>query len=110
MRFKHGRGHEDYTYRSWVSMRSRCNNSHRPNFKYWGGIGIKVCPEWDSFETFLRDMGERPEGKTIDRLDNDGDYCKENCRWATAKEQRANQGHEGSGNRGLQAILPTLAP
>ena len=91
MRFKHGRGHEDYTYRSWVSMRSRCNNSHKKKFEYWGGRGITVCPEWDSFETFLRDMGERPEGKTIDRIDNDKGYCKENCRWATAKEQRANQ-------------------
>ena len=79
------------TYVSWYNMKSRCNNPNANDYKYWGGRGISVCLRWESFANFLDDMGERPEGLTLDRVDNDGDYEPGNCRWATWKEQRANR-------------------
>lgn len=72
-------------------MVQRCTNPNCRRFADWGGRGITVCERWESFENFLADMGERPEGMTLDRRDNDGDYEPGNCRWATPKEQRANQ-------------------
>lgn len=77
------------TYGTWLSMKSRCSDSENRNY---GGKGVSVCREWsESFEAFLSDMGERPEGCTLDRLDSQGDYEPGNCRWATAKEQAANR-------------------
>jgi hypothetical protein len=78
-------------YRSWISMRQRCNDKNNKHYNYYGGRGIKVCSEWNSFETFLQDMGERPDGHSIDRIDVNGDYCKENCKWSTAKQQARNR-------------------
>jgi hypothetical protein len=79
------------TYRSWTMMRNRCVNKTNPNYPNYGGRGIKVCKRWNRFLTFLADMGPRPKGTTIDRINNDGDYKPSNCRWATSSQQNSNQ-------------------
>ena len=83
----HTQGGHSPTYGSWRSMRYRCTKDEK-----YIARGITVCQEWaESFEAFLRDMGVRPEGMTLDRVDNDKGYYKENCRWATPKQQAYNR-------------------
>lgn len=93
--YRHGHrskyGKTSPTYQSWQNMKTRCLNPNHPRFKNWGGRGIKVCECWMDFANFLADMGEKPEGLTLDRIDNDGDYEPDNCRWATRKQQVQNR-------------------
>lgn len=80
------------TYRSWYAMIKRCENPKAINFSNYGGRGIKVCEGWrESFAAFLADMGPRPDGCTLDRINNDGNYELTNCRWATRSQQLINQ-------------------
>lgn len=72
-------------------MKGRCLNPKDPYWKNYGGRGIQICERWMTFENFLSDMGERPQGRTLDRKDNDGNYEPGNCIWSTPKEQAQNR-------------------
>lgn len=79
-------------YAVWNMMLQRCNNSNNSEYHNYGGRGIRVCEEWKDFENFITDMGRRPKGKLyLERKNNDGHYCKDNCVWATAKEEANNK-------------------
>lgn len=78
-------------YRRWVNMKNRCYCPKDKKYKHYGGRGIKVCREWLDFDGFYRDMGDPPPGMTLDRIDVDGNYCKDNCRWTSYTEQNCNQ-------------------
>ena len=79
-------------YRTWHGMIQRCENPNHQAYGYYGGRGIMVCEHWrKSFQAFLADMGMPPEGKSLDRIDNDGNYERENCRWATKDQQLSNR-------------------
>lgn len=78
-------------YRTWANMVTRCTNPKASNWKYYGGRGIKVCDKWRTFINFYNDMGDCPDGLTLDRIDVNGDYKKSNCRWADWETQCKNK-------------------
>jgi len=79
------------TYVSWRCLIGRCTNPSYDNYKMYGGAGITLCPKWLDFDAFVSDMGDRPVGKTLDRIDTTKSYTKDNCRWATHSEQQSNR-------------------
>lgn len=79
------------SYRSWRNMRGRCLNKNASDYSRYGGAGVTICKRWDIFENFYKDMGDRPEGASLDRKDNKKGYSKSNCRWATKAEQQQNK-------------------
>lgn len=83
--------HGTPTYVSWRSMRRRCLTRTVPEYRSYGGRGITICSQWNSFKNFLSDMGERPKGMDLDRINNDGHYEPMNCRWATPQQQARNR-------------------
>lgn len=92
--YRHGHwvdGKASPTYNSWRGMRERCNNPNHKFYKNYGGRGVKVCKRWAKFVNFLEDMGVKPEGLTLDRMENNLGYFPENCKWSTWKEQHNNK-------------------
>lgn len=104
--YKHGHSikhHVTREYNTWTSMIARCSNPKAPKYKLYGKRGINVCKRWkENFENFLDDMGLRPKGMTIDRINPDGNYELDNCRWATPIEQRHNRRSKKKGERKCQ--------
>lgn len=91
-RFKHGQAEpRTSTYQTWDAMVQRCTNPNSKAFKDYGGRGITICDPWMTFANFFKDMGERPTGLTLERKDNDLGYSKDNCVWATRKQQQQNR-------------------
>jgi len=103
---KHGK-YGQRVYNTWSGMLGRCNNPSNKDFQSYGGRGIKVSKDWETFQNFYKDMGDPPEGHTLDRIDNNFGYCKENCRWATSITQARNR--KNNRNFELSGETKTLA-
>jgi hypothetical protein len=94
------------TYQTWNAMLERCRNPKHVGYSNYGGRGIEVCERWKSFENFLADMGERPKGKTIDRINSNGNYEPSNCQWQTNKQQHNNRNNNR--NFTIKGVTKTL--
>lgn len=92
------------TYNSWNAMRSRCLCKTNPEYHRYGGAGITIDPTWNSYAAFRSDMGRRPEGTSLDRIDGSKGYYKENCRWATPKEQHNNKKLFSTNTSGVKGV------
>lgn len=104
---KHGQsrvGRKSFEYSVWANMLTRCSNAKVSSYKDYGGRGITVCERWKDFQNFFADMGKCPEGRSIDRVNNDGNYEPGNCRWATQKEQASNKRKESWSRNTSEAI------
>jgi hypothetical protein len=104
----HGRSYSK-EYQIYKNMRARCFYESHPQYKDWGGRGITVCDRWlgtKGFTSFLQDMGEKPEGKTIDRINNDGNYEPNNVRWATRRQQFMNRRFTKKAKSGFTGVFP----
>lgn len=90
----HSKAREPALYRLWLNIRNRCNNPRTPDYRYYGGRGIKVCARWDRFDTFAHDVGPHPSGGlTFDRINTNRDYEPGNVRWATRQTQARNRNY-----------------
>ena len=92
------------TYRSWEAMKARCDNPQNNRYKYYGAKGISYPSAWFYFEGFLKDMGERPEGKTLERKESAQNYSKDNCIWADAITQNRNRGSFSNNVSGVKGV------
>ena len=101
--YKHGMARTP-EYKSWQSMVQRCTNPGNRDFKNYGGRGIRVCDRWKAFPNFYADMGDRPEGLTIERIDNDKGYSPGNCKWVTCFEQNQNQRMDSANKTGVVGV------
>lgn len=89
MFYKHGMT-KSKIYHIWIQMHYRCRNKNATGYKHYGGRGIAVCNKWHEFKNFFNDMGHRPNGMSLDRINNNGNYKPSNCRWATKQQQQRN--------------------
>ena len=87
----HGKSKNNPLYNVWKTMRQRCYNPRSSDYKYYGALGVTICKSWDDFEVFEKDMSPRPKGLTLDRIDPEGPYSKDNCRWAGWETQANNK-------------------
>lgn len=89
MNYKHGQ-YLSNAYTSWECMKQRCLNVKNKKYKNYGGRGITVCERWMEFKNFIEDMGDRPKFSSLERIDVNGNYCKENCKWSHSQEEQQN--------------------